>query len=84
MSTEITINTSRRYERSKQWNDTSQFSSQVTVSHAIVILLILTCQLAPKSNSHISQSFVASVYKPAFFQCDHSVQLCAAMYPDLY
>ena len=41
--------------------------SQVTVSHAIVILLILTCQLAPKSNSHISQSFVASVYKTAFF-----------------
>ena len=66
---EITINTSRCYERSKQWNDTSQFSSQVTVSHAIVILLTLTCQLAPKSNSHISQSFVASVYKPAFFQC---------------
>ena len=41
----------------------------MTVSHAIVILLILTCQLTPKSNSHISQSFVASVYKPAFFQC---------------
>ena len=41
--------------------------SQVTVSHTIVILLILTCQLAPKSNSHISQSFVASVYKTAFF-----------------
>ena len=41
--------------------------SQVTVSHAIVILLILTCQLAPKSNSHISQSFVVSVYKTAFF-----------------
>ena len=40
--------------------------SDVTVSHAIVILLTLTCQLAPKSNSHISQSFVASVYKPAF------------------
>ena len=43
--------------------------SDVTVSHAIVILLTLTCQLAPKSNSHISQSFVASVYKAAFFQC---------------
>ena len=41
----------------------------MTVSHAIVILLTLTCQLAPKSNSHISQSFVASVYEPAFFQC---------------
>ena len=40
--------------------------SDVTVSHAIVILLTLTCQLAPKSNS---QSFVASVYKAAFFQC---------------
>ena len=40
--------------------DTVQFSD-VTVSHAIVILLTLTCQLAPKSNSHISQSFVASV-----------------------
>ena len=44
----------------------------MTVSHAIVILLILTCQLTPKSNSHISQSFVASVYKPAFFQCSSS------------
>ena len=52
---EITINTSRRQEHSKQWNDTSQFSShKVTVSHAIVILLTLTCQLTPKSNSHIS------------------------------
>ena len=29
VSTGITINTSRRYERSKQWNDTSQFSSQM-------------------------------------------------------
>ena len=29
--------------------------------------------MAPKSNSHISQSFVVSVYKPAFFQC-YSVQ----------
>ena len=26
----------------------------MTVSHAIVILLTLTCQLTPKSNSHIS------------------------------
>ena len=61
--------------------------SDVTVSHAIVILLTLTCQLAPKSNSHISQSFVASVYKAAFFQCLFSsvhVPNCAAMYPDLY
>ena len=41
----------------------------MTVFHANVILLTLTCQLAPKSNSDISQSFVASVYKPAFFQC---------------
>ena len=57
--------------------------SDVTVSHAIVILLTLTCQLAPKSNSHISQSFVASVYKPVFFHAS-SVPNCAAMYPDLY
>ena len=49
--------------------------SDVTVSHAIVILLTLTCQLAPKSNSHISQSFVASVYKPVFFQCSSSSTL---------
>ena len=28
-STEITINTSRCYEHAKQWNDTSQFSSQM-------------------------------------------------------
>ena len=48
----------------------------MTVSHAIVILLILTCQLTPKSNSHISQSFVASVYKPAFFQCSFSPVSC--------
>ena len=41
----------------------------MTVSHAIVILFILTCQLTPKSNSHVSHSFVASVYKAAFFQC---------------
>ena len=41
----------------------------MTVSHAIVILITLTCQLAPKSNSHISQSFVVSVYKLQHFQC---------------
>ena len=61
--------------------------SDVTVSHAIVILLTLTCQLAPKSNSHISQSFVASVYKPVFFHVSSvpvQVPNCAAMYPDLY
>ena len=72
--------------------------SDVTVSHAIVILLTLTCQLAPKSNSHIShnnQSFVASVYKAAFFQCFFtslhftslhftSSSTCTAMYPDIY
>ena len=56
--------------------------SDVTVSHAIVILLTLTCQLAPRSNSHISQSFVASVYKPVFFHAS-SVPNCAVMYPDL-
>ena len=42
---------------------------KLTVSHLSVILSVLLCQLAPKSNSHISQSFVVSVYKPAFFQC---------------
>ena len=73
---EIAINTYRCHERSKQWNDTSHISShRVTVSQFIVILLILTCQLAPKSNSHISQSFVASVYKPTFFQCYSRLQL---------
>ena len=51
--------------------------SDVTVSHAIVILLTLTCQLAPKSNSHISQSFVVSVYKAAFFQYLFSSNLCS-------
>ena len=49
----------------------------MTVSHAIVILLIPTCQLAPKSNSHISHSFVASVYKPVFFQCSIYSTLCS-------
>ena len=38
-----------------------KFSLRCDSSHAIVILLTLTCQLAPKSNSHISQSFVAIV-----------------------
>ena len=47
----------------------------MTVSHAIVILLILTCQLTPKSNSHISHSFVASVYKLQHFQCIFSSNL---------
>ena len=46
----------------------------MTVSHFNVILSVLICQLAPKSNSHISPSFVASVYKPAFFQC-YSLQV---------
>ena len=45
-------------------------------SHAIVILFILTCQLTPKSNSHVSHSFVASVYKAAFFQCLFSPVSC--------
>ena len=57
----------------------NETNEDVTVSHAIVILLALTCQLAPKSNSHISQSFVASVYKAAFFQClfSSSSTLCS-------
>ena len=38
----------------------------MTVSHAIVILLILTCQLAPKSNSHISHPLL-QLYK---YQCN--------------
>ena len=41
----------------------------MTVSHAIVILLTLTCQLTPKSNSHISLPLVAIVYKLQHFQC---------------
>ena len=41
---EITINTSRCYERGKQWNDNSHISLKVTVSHMIVIL----------NNSHLS------------------------------
>ena len=41
---EITINTSRCYERGKQWNDNSHISLKVTVSHMIVILF----------NSHLS------------------------------
>ena len=39
--------------------------------------------IASKSISHSNQSFVASVYKPVFFQC-YSDQLCAAMYPDIH
>ena len=36
---------------------------KLTVSHFSEILSVLICQLAPKSNSHISQSFVRVVYK---------------------
>ena len=57
--------------------------SQVTVSHMIVILLILTCQLAPKSNSHISL-LLLRVYINQHFSNAYSVPTCAAMYPDLY
>ena len=64
----ITINTYKCYERSKQWNDTSHISSlNVTVSHVSVILSVLHCQLSPKSNSHMSQTIVAIVYKPVYF-----------------
>ena len=44
-----------------------RLAHKLTVSYFSVILSVLSCQLAPKSNSHISQSFVVSVYKPAFF-----------------
>ena len=53
---EITINTSRCYERGKQWNDNSHIS-QVTLSHVIVNCLpraILTFLLPINMN----------VYKP--------------------
>ena len=41
----------------------------MTVSHAIVILLTLTCQLTPKSNSHISLLLLRFVYKLQHLQC---------------
>ena len=50
----------------------------MTVSHAIVILLILTCQLAPKSNSHISHPLMR-LYKYQYsFNATHFnfVQQC--------
>ena len=39
--------------------------TQVTLSHVIVILLILACQLSSKSNSHISHPLLR-LYK---YQC---------------
>ena len=41
----------------------------MTVSHAIVILLTLTCQLTPKSNSHISLPLLRLYINYSIFQC---------------
>ena len=69
-SMEITINTYRCYERSKQCNDTSHISSlKVTVSHVIVILSVLPCQLSSKSNSHISRPLLRLYISQCIFQC---------------
>ena len=76
---EITINTYKCYERSKQWNDTSHISSlKVTLSHVIVILSVLPCQLSSKSNSHISLPLLQLYISQCIFQCNHFnfVQQC--------
>ena len=47
----------------------------MTVSHVIVILLILICQLTPKSNSHISLPLLRLYINYSIFQCIFSFQL---------
>ena len=44
----------------------------MTVSHAIVILLTLTCQLTPKSNSHISLLLLRLYINYSIFSALHS------------
>ena len=65
----------------------------MTVSHAIVILLTLTCQLTPKSNSHISLPLLRLYIS---YSISNAIQFnvgtvqysaapaCTAMYPDVY
>ena len=43
----------------------------MTVSHAIVILLTLTCQLTPKSNSHISLLLLQLYINYSIFNAIH-------------
>ena len=43
----------------------------MTVSHAIVILLTLTCQLTPKSNSHISLLLLRLYINYSIFNAIH-------------
>ena len=70
----------------------SEANSGMTILSLVLISDSFSCNcnsinphlsIGSKSNSHSNQSFVASVYKPVFFQCS-SLQLCAAMYPDIY
>ena len=56
---------------------------KLTVSHFSVIVSVLICQLAPKSNSHISLPLLRLYKSQCIFQC-YSVPTCTAMYPDLY
>ena len=72
---EITINTSRCYERGKQWNDNSHISLKVTVSHMIVILFnphlsraFLTC-LNPLLRVYINQYFSMHLQFQLVQQC---------------
>ena len=44
----------------------------MTVSHVIVILSVLPCQLSPKSNSHISLPLLHLYKYQCVLQCDHS------------
>ena len=64
-------------------NPTPTLAHKLTVSHFSVILSVHICQLAPKSNSHISLPLLQLYKYQCIFQC-YSIQLCTAMYPDLY
>ena len=69
-SMEITINTSKWHERTKQWNGNSHISSlKLTGSHFIVILFTLQCQLYICEQSHPFSSIVAFVYKLLHIPC---------------
>ena len=69
-SMEITINTSKWHERSKQWNDNSHISSlKLTGSHFIVILFTHKCQLYIWEQSHPFSSIVVFVYKLLHIPC---------------
>ena len=80
-SMEITINTSKWHEHTKQWNGNSRISSlKLTGSHFIVILFTLQCQLYIWEQSHPFSSIVVFVYKLLGFPPMH---LSSYMYSNI-